>query len=195
MKQREIYVSVDIEADGPIPGDNSMMSIGAVLYNADGEQLSYFMANLMPLHGAKQDDKVMEWWDTQPEAFEATQTARMDPANAMRHMAEWVGRFSGRPVFVGYPAAFDFMFVHWYMMHFVGHDPFGHQALDLKTYAMARMGTPFKGTVKGEMPKSWFVQGEKHTHVALEDAKSQGRLFFKIRESLELKVGRSDNVR
>ncbi len=105
----------------------------------------------------------------------------------------WLRALPGRPVFVGYPAAFDFMFVHWYMVHFTGGDPFGHQALDLKTYAMARLGTEFKGTVKGEMPKSWF-DGERHTHVAVEDARSQGRLFFKIRKSLELKVGRGRNA-
>ncbi len=186
---REIYVSVDIEADGPIPGDNSMMSIGAVLYDDEGKELSNFMANLLPLFRAKQNAETMKWWKTQPEAFEATQTARMDPENAMRHMTEWVGRFSGKPVFVGYPATFDFMFVHWYMMHFVGHDPFGFQALDIKTYAMARMGTGFRSTVKASMPREWFDE-EKHTHVALEDARSQGRLFFKIKASLEVKVGR-----
>jgi len=44
-------------------------------------------------------------------------------------------------VFVGYLAAFDFMFVHWYLVRFTGSSPFSHSALDIKTYAMALLGT------------------------------------------------------
>jgi hypothetical protein len=43
----------------------------------------------------------------------------------------------GRPVFVGYPAAFDFMFVYWYLIRFAGESLFPQSALDIKTYAMA----------------------------------------------------------
>jgi ribonuclease T len=31
MNEREIYFSVDIEASGPIPGEYSMLSLGACL--------------------------------------------------------------------------------------------------------------------------------------------------------------------
>ena len=35
MNSAEIYVSTDIEADGPIPGQNSMLSFGSAAYKAD----------------------------------------------------------------------------------------------------------------------------------------------------------------
>jgi hypothetical protein len=32
MSSKEIYVSTDVEADGPIPGPNSMLSFGSAAY-------------------------------------------------------------------------------------------------------------------------------------------------------------------
>jgi hypothetical protein len=86
------------------------------------------------------------------------------------------GAEPGRPVFVGYPAAFDFMFVYWYLIRFAGSSPFSHAALDIKTYAMALLGTEYRATVKRAMPSNWFDDAP-HTHVALDDAIEQGALF------------------
>jgi len=36
MGTAECYVSTDIEADGPIPGPNSMLSFGSAAFLADG---------------------------------------------------------------------------------------------------------------------------------------------------------------
>ena len=58
----EIYVSTDIEADGPIPGPNSMLSFASAAFLADGTQLSTFTANLVLLDGASGDPKTMTWW-------------------------------------------------------------------------------------------------------------------------------------
>ena len=54
----------------------------------------------------------------------------------MRRYLTWLKALPGRPVFVGYPAAYDFMFVYWYLIRFVHESPFSHSALDIKTYAM-----------------------------------------------------------
>ena len=88
----------------------------------------------------------------------------------------WLDELPGRPVFVGYPAAFDVMFVYWYLIRFAGSSPFSHSALDIKTYAMAVLGTEYRSTVKPNMPRSWFGDSP-HSHVALDDAIEQGALF------------------
>ena len=80
------------------------------------------------------------------------------------------------PGFVGYPASYDFMFVYWYLMKFVGESPFSHSALDIKTFAMCLMGTGYRESTKRNMPKRWF-DDVPHTHVALDDALGQGALF------------------
>jgi len=61
-------------------------------------------------------------------------------------------------------------------MRFVGRSPFSHSALDIKTYAMALLGTTYRGSSKRMMPKRWF-DPIPHTHVALDDALGQGALF------------------
>lgn len=45
----EIYISTDVETDGPIPGPHSMLSIGGAAYTADKVLLSTFSANLETL--------------------------------------------------------------------------------------------------------------------------------------------------
>ena len=172
----EIYVSTDIEADGPIPGPNSMLSFGSAAYTADKQLVSTFEANLETLPGASSDPSTMDWWKSQPEAWEACRKDLQPPAAAMRKYAAWLDGLQGRPVFVGYPAAFDFLFVHWYLMRFVGRTPFSHAALDIKTFAMAMLDRPYRDVTKRTMPRRWFDK-LPHTHRALDDALEQGALF------------------
>ncbi len=182
-KVEEIYVSVDIEADGPIPGDYSMISIGAAAFSAGGHKLSDFSVNIEPLDGARQHPKTMEFWERNPAAWAATQVDQHHPDAAMVKFERWLHQWQS-PVFVGYPASFDFLFVHWYFHHCLGDDPFGFAALDMKTLAMASLRSSFRGAVKHNMPKEWKNSQIKHSHVAVEDAIEQGYLFFKILDSL-----------
>ncbi len=133
MAKVEIYVSTDVEADGPIPGPNSMLSFGSAAFRANGELVETFSANLETLDGAQGDPKTMAWWESQPEAWAACRKETRDPAEAMSAYVEWLEALPGKPVFVGYPATYDFMFVYWYLMRFVGRSPFSHSGLDIKT--------------------------------------------------------------
>jgi hypothetical protein len=174
----EIYVSTDVETDGPIPGPHSMLSFGSAAFLADKTMLGTFWANLELLPGAAGDLRTMDWWG-RPEnrsAWEAARRDPQDPAAAMKRYVEWLEGLPGKVVFVAYPAAFDFMFVYWYMIRFVGRSPFSHSALDMKTLAMALLGCPYREAVKRNMPGRWF-DDVPHTHVALDDAIEQGRLF------------------
>jgi hypothetical protein len=128
------------------------------------------------LSGAQGDPKTMEWWRGQPAAWAACRANTRDAAVVMPEYARWLRRLPGKPVFVAYPAAYDFMFVHWYLIRFTGESPFSFSALDIKTYAMAVLGTNYRDAVKRNMPPEWFDE-LPHTHVALDDAKSQGALF------------------
>lgn len=186
----EIFVSTDVEADGPIPGPNSMLSFASAAYTADGALVATFEANLLPLEGAQGDRETMEWFQSkQAEAFAATQVNRRDPVEAMRAYLTWLQALPGKPVFVGYPASYDFMFVYWYLVRFTGERPFSHAALDIKTYAMAMTKSEtFRTVVKDKFPKRWKDVELPHTHVALDDAKEQGMIFLKmLRENLDAK--------
>jgi hypothetical protein len=175
----EVYISTDIEADGPIPGPNSMLSLGAAAFQPDGTLLSTFSVNLETLPGATPDPKTTAWWKENQEAYDKTRLGIMPPGEAMRRYVSWIERQGGKPVFVGYPAGFDFLFVYWYLINFPGASPFSFSALDIKTYAMAVMKTDYRQSTKKNMPKHWFPD-DKHTHVAVEDAIEQGKLFINM---------------
>jgi hypothetical protein len=172
----ETFVSTDVETDGPIPGPHSMLSIGSAAYKADKTLLSTFSANLELLDGASAHPKTAQWWTTQPKAWAACRSNLEHPNVAMRRYVEWVKTLPGKPVFVAYPAGFDFMFVYWYLIRFTGESPFSHSALDMKTYAMALLKTGYRDSTKRNMPGRWFDK-LPHSHVALDDAIEQGALF------------------
>jgi hypothetical protein len=184
----EIYVSTDIEANGPIPGPNSMLSFASAAFRADKSLVSTFSANLELLPGASGDPKTMAWWESQPEAWAATRRDCRDPQEAMVDYVKWLKALPGKPVFVGYPVAYDFMFVYWYMMRFAGESPFSHSALDIKTLAMAALGTGYRDSTKRNMPGNWFGD-QPHTHVALDDAIGQGILFCNVLAAIRGRPG------
>jgi hypothetical protein len=172
----EIYVSTDVETDGPIPGPHSMLSFGSAAFTADKQLVATFSANLELLPGAVANPETMRWWQSHPTAWQRCREAPRPPEAVMREYFAWLKGLSGEPVFVAYPAGFDFTFIYWYLVRFTGESPFSHSALDIKTYAMALLRTPYRESVKRNMPKRWF-DDSPHTHVALDDAIEQGRLF------------------
>lgn len=176
----DLYVSTDIEADGPCPGKNSMLSFGSAVFDGDSEEpLERFSVNLETLHYAVADPDTMLFWKRNQKAYDQTRINPEHPVDAMKDYARWLKGLGGKPIFVGYPAAFDSLFVFWYLHMFAGENPFGWQALDIKSYAMAVLGGAFSRTVKGAFPPKWFGPAP-HTHVALDDAIEQGVLFTRI---------------
>jgi len=172
----EVYVSTDVEVDGPIPGPNSMLSFGSAAFRADKLLVSTFTANLELLPASCGHPDTMEWWARRPEVWKACRQQLRQPAEAMLDYVKWLESLPGKPVFVGFPAAFDFMFVYWYLMHFVGRSPFSFAALDIKTMAMVMLGKDYRHCSKKNMPDRWFDE-LAHNHVALDDAIEQGALF------------------
>jgi hypothetical protein len=190
----EIYVSTDIETDGPVPGINSMLSFGSAAYNAKKVLLNTYSANLVTLPGASADAETLAWWQTQPEAWQACQQDQRSAEIVMPEYVAWLKSLPGKPVFVGYPAAFDFMFITYYLYRFAGESPFAYFALDLKSYAMAVLKKNFLDVTKSNMPPEWFDE-LPYTHVALDDAISQGALFCNmLAANLSKKTKRSSSL-
>lgn len=182
--KQEIYISTDVEADGAIPGVNSMLSFGSAAYLADKTLLGTFTANLETLPMAVADSKTMKWWRSRPEAWKACRENTQSPEKVMKDYLGWLKELPGICVFVGYPAAYDFLFVYWYLMRFTGESPFSHSALDIKTLAMVLLKTSYRKVTKKNMPKRWF-DGYSHLHRALDDAIEQGALFCNMLAELK----------
>jgi DNA polymerase III alpha subunit (gram-positive type) len=179
-KMTEIYFSTDVETDGPIPGEYSMLSFASVAMDERGKVLGYYTKNLVLLSDAKQHPDTMEFWKQNTIAYEDMRVKQVDPLVAMTEYVTWVKSFNGSPVFVAYPAGFDFLFMYWYMMKFALESPFSFSALDIKSYAMAKLGLPYRKSVKKNFPKHWFSDDVMHTHNALDDAREQGIMFINM---------------
>ncbi|NYV76500.1 3'-5' exoribonuclease [Streptomyces sp. UH6] len=181
-----LYISVDIEADGPIPGPYSMLSLGAAVagrQDADGftpadPQEHTFYRELRP---------VSDEFDAQALAVSGLDRDRLrregaDPATAMTEFTAWVDDVSpvAQPVVCGYPVAFDWMFLYWYLVRFTGGSPFGHSGcMDMKTLYAAKARLPLRAVAKGTMPRH-LLSRRRHTHHALDDAVEQAELFANL---------------
>lgn len=185
-----VYISVDIESNGPIPGVYSMLSLGAAAYSLENNTpISTFEINISPLKDAIECPKTMEFWANNREAYEKITTGQVNPKIAMNMYLKWLKHLRSKLVFVGYPASFDFMFSHWYLIKFTNEDPMGFQALDLKTMAMCLLNKQFRHTTKRNMPKEWFIGSPKHDHTPLNDAIGQGTMFINMYKELITKFG------
>jgi ribonuclease T len=183
------YISVDVEATGPAPGVYSMVSIGAWVVGEPGRT---FYAELKPI--TNQFDKramaVAMPGRTHASLFETGE----DPELVMERFTAWVEetregkRFD--PVFVAHNAPFDWMFVAWYFWRFVGRNPFGWAALDMRAYFMALTDNDWAKTRLEDMKKR-FPTKRNHKHHALEDAIEQGELFERMLAARE--AGRTDD--
>jgi hypothetical protein len=71
----------------------------------------------------------------------------------MLEYVAWLKALPGNPVFVAYPVGYDFTFIYWYIIRFAGENPFGHNGIDIRSYAMAMLKTGYKASGKASMPK------------------------------------------
>jgi hypothetical protein len=185
----EVYVSADIEADGPIPGLYSMLSFGlAVAGEFDGKRFA--RSNPSEQSFYRELHPISDRFDPSALAVshldrEALRRDGSDPATAMSEASEWVRAISAdrQPVLVAYPLGFDWMFLYWYFVRFAkGGSPFGFSdAIDIKTMYATKAHELVSKVSKSEMPTS-LLPSHEHTHHARDDAIEQAELFANIFE-------------
>ncbi|HKZ35296.1 MAG TPA: 3'-5' exoribonuclease [Patescibacteria group bacterium] len=170
----ETYISVDVEASGPIPGEFSLLSIGACVV---GRTSQTFYAELKPIN----NNFIPRAMAVNRLSLDKLKKDGEAPAAAMARFAAWVTTAAAdtRPVFVGFNATFDWSFTHWYFIKFLRVDPFGIAGLDIKSYFMGKHHSSWKETVKKKV-RAIYPSQTAHTHNALDDAKEQAEIFAKM---------------
>ena len=172
MSPKEIYVSVDIETAGPIPGEFSMLTIGACdAYRPD----QTFECKLKPIN---------ENYDPAALAITGLSLENLAregalPNEAMSRFAEWMNSLCAeneKPVFVGFNAPFDWSFVNYYFHRFGKENPFGFTALDIKALYMGASGRTWSETSSRQIAERLNpdLSGD---HDALHDALYQAEIF------------------
>jgi DNA polymerase III epsilon subunit-like protein len=190
LEHDECFISVDVETAGPDPESYSLLSIGACLVS-DPDQSFYIELKPTTMNATEEALTVSGF------SLDVLTSEGVPPEEAMQRFASWleeVNRSGGRPVFVAFNAAFDWMFVNTYFHRYLGRNPFGHAALDIKSYFMGLTGSKWSETAMRHAG-GWFDEEVHLTHNALHDARDQARLFQKmLRDTNETGQGRSRDI-
>lgn len=168
----EVYVSVDIETSGQVPGEYSLLSLGACLVN-DIDKTFYCELKPTGLKNRPSSVKVSKL------SLAALERDGLEPTKAMAEFAEWLDSVKSADdqlVFVGLNAPFDWSFVNYYFIKYLGSNPFGFTALDMKAYYMGAKKCSWKDTA-GHKIAAVLSPQRKGNHNALVDAQYQAELF------------------
>jgi hypothetical protein len=168
------YFMVDVESDGPIPGDYSMICLGVVLVEPSLSKTFY--GRLRPIS----DNWIPE--DLGISGFSREETFSFDdPARVIVQFGEWIaGNSKGRPFFISDNNGFDWQFVNWYFHHFTESNPFGH--------SLSNLGSLYKGLVKDTFVNFKHLRQTRHTHDPLEDALGNAEALLTMKQELGLKI-------
>ena len=166
---------VDIEADGPCPGEYSMVSFGVV--RLDNELKTTFYGQCRPI-----SDKWI------PRALSVSGHSReetlgfTDPKIVMQEFSQWLSDNSkGRPIFFSDNNGFDWQFINYYFHVFLGENPFG--------FSSRNIGDLYKGMEKNCFTNFKHLRKTKHTHHPVDDAKGNAEALLSMKKmGLNIKV-------
>lgn len=168
------YIMVDIESDGPIPGDFSMICFGAVVVRGDLKE--DFYGRLKP---------ISEKWI--PDALAVSGFTREqvlvfpEPEQVMKDFGTWISAHTkGRPIFIADNNGFDWQFINWYFHHFTGANPFGFSSMNL--------GSLYKGAVRDTFKNFKHLRRTRHTHHPVDDARGNAEALMEMARTLDLKI-------
>jgi DNA polymerase III epsilon subunit-like protein len=174
---REVFISVDIETSGPIPGEYSLLSIGACWVDDDSQA---FECELQPINS----NAVQAAMEVTGLSLDRLQRDGIAPSDAMHRFRNWLEQISkpdGKLVFVGFNASFDWSFVNYYFHLYLGENPFGFTALDIKSLFMGATGCDWDSTRSSKIA-SVLQPSRSGSHDALQDARYQAEIFRLIRK-------------
>ena len=165
------YIVVDVEADGEIPGEYSMVCFGAVLLDEKLETNFY---------GATRP--ISEKW--KPDALAVSGFTREDhegfddPTKVMQMFYDWIMSISkGKPVFISDNVAFDWQWINYYFHKYIGKNPFGYSGRRIgDLYCGMKLNTSLNQEWKRKFRKT------KHDHNPVNDAKGNAEALLAMRE-------------
>jgi hypothetical protein len=165
---------VDIESDGPIPGDFSMVSFGAVIVDQNLDRSFY--GKLKPIS----EKWIPEALNVSGHTREETMTFS-EPEKVMQEFKDWINLNSkGRPIFISDNNGFDWMFICWYFHHFIGENPFG--------FSSRRLSDLFCGLQKDTFAKWKHLRKTSHTHNPVDDAMGNAEVLLLMKNEMDLKI-------
>lgn len=173
------WIMVDIEADGPIPGDFSMIEIGAVIIDKEGKLDKTFYGKLKPISNNYSEEALKSIGLKREDTFVGAE----NPDIIMLRFYNWIRLNSkDRHMFISDNNGFDWMFVCWYFQHFIKMNPFG--------FSSSNLGSMYKGLVKNVFKNFKHLRQTRHSHHPVEDAigNAEALLYMINKMGLNIKL-------
>ena len=162
------YIVVDVESDGPIPGDYSMVCFGAVIVEPGLSRTFY--GKLRPVSDRFVPEALAVSGFTREECLEFD-----SPKEVMTKFSKWLqSNCNGRLMFVSDNNGFDWQFINWYFHHFCGKNPFG--------FSSTNLGSLYKGLQKDTFVSFKHLRKTRHTHHPVDDAVGNAEALLQMKE-------------
>jgi|SRR6185437_13006293 len=182
----DAYFSADVETDGPIPGEYSMLSF-ALVFAGTFDGVTYIRPNQMDRTFLRELRPISRKFQVEALQVNGLDRRRLRrsgtrPEVAMREAAQWVTALGGnaKPVLVAYPLSFDWAWLYWYFIKFLGESPFSYsRCFDLKTAVAVKRGVPIAQAGRDRLP-DFLRSPSRHTHQAMDDAIEQAEIFANV---------------
>lgn len=185
----DVYFSADVETDGPIPGQFSILSL-ALVYAGRFDGARFYRPTKYDKHFYREVCPISSEFEPEALAVNGLDRNRLiveggNPIQVMSDAAEWVNDIAGqdKPVMVAYPLSFDWTFLYWYFVRYSKHgSPFGHsRCFDIKTAFALKAGIPMSEAGLANVYPT-LRPDTSHTHNALDDAIEQAAIFANVFE-------------
>ncbi|SDH50164.1 3'-5' exoribonuclease domain-containing protein [Chitinophaga filiformis] len=168
------YIMVDVESDGPIPGDYSMISLGAI--KVDNALDKTFYGRLKPISYRFNSEALAVSGHSRAETLTFD-----EPSKVMANFKQWISEVcTDRPIFISDNNGFDWMFVCWYFHHFLGENPFG--------FSSQNLGSVYKGMEKDMFKTFKHLRRSAHTHHPVDDARGNAEALLTMKQTMGLKL-------
>jgi hypothetical protein len=170
---------VDIEADGPIPGDFSMLSFGAIKVE-DNLDKTFESGFICPISPNYEPETIKAIGISEFQYLSQYTMFGKDPLIVMQKFNKWIqeNNDKGHPVFISDNNGFDWMFICWYFHHFIKHNPFG--------FSSRRIGDIYCGLLKDMRAKWKHLRKTAHTHNPIDDAKGNAEVILHMLNNMGL---------
>jgi len=166
-------ISIDIEADGPIPSKYSMISLGAVVVDATLDKRFYAQIKPISQEFVPEALAISGFSREQTQGFE-------DPKHVMIDFRDWIKVHSKgkKPYFISDNNGFDWQFVNWYFHTFLGENPFGFSSTNIRSL--------YQG-LSGDMKVHFkHLRQTKHSHNALDDAIGNAEALLSLQKKFKI---------
>lgn len=166
---------VDVESDGKLQGEHSMVCFGAVLLNRELDTTFYGTTAPISKVYDPQALSISGFTREEHEKFD-------DPKTTMLAFRDWIKENSkGAPILISDNNGYDAPWINWYFHKFVGSNPFG--------WSSRRLGDLFCGFNNDFFYKWKKHRKTKHTHNPVDDAMGNAEaMLYLIDNGFKLKI-------